>query len=225
MTPERYRQLRGQRIRQIREKAGLTMAQLGEMLEVSPQAVNQWEQGDTSPTTKRLGDLARKFDVDFSWLMYGLAVDANLDHEPDNPFHGAFVPLLDSVDTETLESVPKKKPPRVHTYFTCSRRAFAWIIQDNRNVPDYAPEDVVIVDQEVHPRPGDIVLVRGDNDVFIGRYTLTGQPPSVQIRFVNPDWGTYLVSDPKKQIVGVVSEHTRFLLDFERATQAHQVKT
>jgi transcriptional regulator with XRE-family HTH domain len=206
MTPEQERQLRGQRIREIREKAGLTMAQLGDILKVSAQAVNQWEQGDTSPTQQRLKLIAIKLGADFMWLRHGISSKEYLQMEDalDNPFYGRRVPLI---STNLIEIDKTKRS--LHTYFGCDRGSFAWEIKDQRNAPLYKGEDVVIIDRAVPRRPGDMVLAHGDNSFVLGMYTLTGQPPKVELKFLNKYWGTYLITDPEKQIIGVVVEHTR----------------
>jgi transcriptional regulator with XRE-family HTH domain len=51
------------RIRELRENAGLSQKQLAERLGVDQSAVCLWENGKTFPTTKRLLDLSKLFNV------------------------------------------------------------------------------------------------------------------------------------------------------------------
>ena len=53
----------GRRLRDLREAAGLSQAQLAKLAGVTRNAVSQWEAGTTQPSTKRLGAVARALNV------------------------------------------------------------------------------------------------------------------------------------------------------------------
>ena len=58
-----------ERLKKARERRGVTQTQLGEMMGVSPQSVQQWESGGTMPRHKRIDDLAKALSVRPQWLM------------------------------------------------------------------------------------------------------------------------------------------------------------
>jgi transcriptional regulator with XRE-family HTH domain len=71
-TPNPRRQLRraqGRRLRQAREAAGLTLAELVHQLrlqdvKISPQAISQWERGETSPRPELRDAVCRMIGAD-----------------------------------------------------------------------------------------------------------------------------------------------------------------
>lgn len=67
-----------QTIRELREAAGLTQAQLAARLEVTPSSVYAWEAGKSEPRATQLRALARLFgvcmdDIDFEGPLKKLA--------------------------------------------------------------------------------------------------------------------------------------------------------
>lgn len=50
-------------IRELREKAGLTQAQLASRIDVTPSTVYNWEKGNNEPKASQLKAMARLFDV------------------------------------------------------------------------------------------------------------------------------------------------------------------
>ena len=58
-----------EKLYQLRKEKGLTQAELAEQLEVSRQSVSNWEVGTTIPSTKRLRDLSRLYEVPLDYLL------------------------------------------------------------------------------------------------------------------------------------------------------------
>ena len=59
----------GQRIAELRKRAGLSQEALGEELGVSRQAISKWESDAALPDVDKLIGLARKFNVTVGWLL------------------------------------------------------------------------------------------------------------------------------------------------------------
>lgn len=59
----------GERIRQTREKNGLTQAALAKKLGISRSAVNAWELGVSVPSAQYLVELSRLFNVSTDYLL------------------------------------------------------------------------------------------------------------------------------------------------------------
>ena len=57
------------RIRQHRERLGLTQRTLACALNVTPQAVSKWERAENAPDISLLVPLAELFDVSTDWLL------------------------------------------------------------------------------------------------------------------------------------------------------------
>ena len=58
----------GEKLTQARKVAGLTQADVAAKLNVSRQAVSRWESGQSKPSTEKLLELARIYDVSLDWL-------------------------------------------------------------------------------------------------------------------------------------------------------------
>ncbi len=56
-------------LKALREKTGLTQAELAERVYVTRQAVSRWETGETQPNTDTLKALSRVFDVSINTLL------------------------------------------------------------------------------------------------------------------------------------------------------------
>ena len=68
----------GERIASARTRAGLTQAQLAELVGVSQTSLSRWESGEMSLNAKRLEKLATALEVSIDWLVRG-------DHLPSVP--------------------------------------------------------------------------------------------------------------------------------------------
>ncbi len=64
----------GDRIKEAREDRGATQQQIADLFGISRSAVQQWEDGDTSPRNPRLQKLARFLGVEPGWLITGTGV-------------------------------------------------------------------------------------------------------------------------------------------------------
>ena len=62
----------GGRIRAARQRKGLSLADLGKLVQRSSQAVQQWEVGQAEPGLVRLLDMARHLGVTPFWLVFGV---------------------------------------------------------------------------------------------------------------------------------------------------------
>ena len=65
------------RIKQLREQAGYSQAQLAKRLDVTRSSVNAWEMGLSMPTTQYVVTLAKLFHVSADYLL-GLAASSSI---------------------------------------------------------------------------------------------------------------------------------------------------
>ena len=64
----------GQKIKQLRYKAGLTQEQLAEQMGVSAQSVSKWENGSSEPSTMNLLAIAELYGVEAGELLRGVVL-------------------------------------------------------------------------------------------------------------------------------------------------------
>ncbi|WP_318452287.1 XRE family transcriptional regulator [Photobacterium leiognathi] len=62
----------GKRIKQIREKNGLSQKELSKKLNVTPMAISHWENDISEPKRTNLRVLISLFDISLEWLLFGI---------------------------------------------------------------------------------------------------------------------------------------------------------
>lgn len=72
----------GQRLRERRERSGLSQREVAEALQVSPQAVSKWERGESAPDIGLLVPLCRLLDVSVERLSRGGSPTAAISRRP-----------------------------------------------------------------------------------------------------------------------------------------------
>ena len=93
----------GDRIREARNKLGLTQVQLAKQVEVSSQTVWAWEAGRVKPTHEHLEELAFRCQVSTAWILGRDVLEAELLKEASVSFHDA-VEGLPLEDVETIQN-------------------------------------------------------------------------------------------------------------------------
>ena len=93
----------GDRIREARDKLGLTQVQLAKQVGVSSQTVWVWESGRVKPTHEHLEELAFRCQVSAAWLLGRDVLDAELLQEASVSFYDA-VEGLPLEDVETIQN-------------------------------------------------------------------------------------------------------------------------
>ncbi|RKW15640.1 MAG: helix-turn-helix domain-containing protein [Catonella sp.] len=73
MTNKDKRRLKqtGERIKAVRKKLGLTMAEFGEPIGAKPSAISNWERGEYYPSHKFLLALEERYDIPINFMLYG----------------------------------------------------------------------------------------------------------------------------------------------------------
>lgn len=73
MTNKDKRRLKqtGERIKAVRNKLGLTMAEFGEPIGAKPSAISNWERGEYYPSHKFLLALEEHYDIPINFMLYG----------------------------------------------------------------------------------------------------------------------------------------------------------
>lgn len=211
----------GDRIRARRSAIGLTQEKLAAQCGVSRAAVAQWEAGVTRPSLDNLVKAADTLNVWLSWLTVG---DQSLPGTPNpfapaSPFRG--VPVIDYVQAgrwgaegTILEGPGGEVIPADPEI---SQRAFALVIRDNSMAPDFSEGDKIILDPDVTPQPGDLVVAKLDSEQeatfkkFRPRGADSSGTSPIELAPLNPDWPTLAINPENPgRIIATLVEQRRY---------------
>ena len=167
----------GRRILAARKGKGLTRKALADLTDDLKQSrINNWERGERTPGPEEVMQLAKALDVAPSYLM--CLTDEK--HPKKTPGLGLLIPLLNVQEAvnpkEALKNTPSENitfiPIGIEISAQLSKNAFALKMQDDSMVPELNPHDILIVDPEKQPQPGQFVVahVAENKEVIIRRY-------------------------------------------------------
>lgn len=210
----------GKRILEARKAKGLTLKALGELAGGLKQTrLTNWEQGVRTPGPEEIKSLARALDVSPAYLM--CLSDEQQFKETQSP--SQLIPLLDyrqaceakvytspeiSGDVELI-SVSTVLQPEL------SKDTFALKILDDSMMPEFRPNDVLVIDPSSSPKPGNYVIVTIDKrqEVIVCKYKkLSYTSSEFELITLNDNWPNIKAqSDIAVEIVGVVKQNIRVL--------------
>jgi transcriptional regulator with XRE-family HTH domain len=197
----------GERLRRAREAAQMSGPQMARELRVSAQTVSEWERGRYFPAADKLARIAQLTSVKVDWLLTG-----QNDHAPGGAslLQGRLVSKIPFDDLPNFDPRGKISATydKVHTHFPCGPHSFQITVSDRSNAPDYEPGDSVIIDPDLKPNPGDMVLVVSDNSVLFRRYR--PRAGTVELIPLNGDWETVTIRlDKTTHLLGTMSERAQ----------------
>jgi transcriptional regulator with XRE-family HTH domain len=222
----------GDRLRFARESAELSLEAVGEALGITGSAVSQWETGKTYPSRKSLVQFAELTSFAGVWLESG-SVSMRTRDESIWSHNSAMAPLItpsQAADEGDLRAflgelylkfsramasganhnkAATDRPHIVNTMFPCSMTGgFALEIFDRRNATDYEIGDIVVLDAEVEPVPGDMVFAAVEKRPVFAKYLPRGQ--HIVLKPLNPDWGDEVIGPGhlEGRVVAVMTERT-----------------
>lgn len=221
----------GERILQSRKKLGLSIKALSEKAGTLTAArIGNWENGTRSPGPTEAMILAKALNVAASYLLC-LSDDERGEIAIQASLLPRAVPMIllsnarqyvqsskQHDDISTLQEVIGKISLENRSKEIASKKTFAITLTDNSMHPKFSVNDIVIVDPEKKPQPGDFVLVHivasGNN--IIRKYRESDQHSaknqSFELIALNPDWGIVRVSNANEaMILATVVEHRAYL--------------
>lgn len=208
----------GERIRTLRKERKLTQGQVGKAVGVSDVTVGYWERDLNEPGGKSLTSLARYFGVTEEYLLYGKEERGNV---VPASLGATQVPVISYVqagiwspesDARNLEG----NFDYILTSGNLSTSSFALKIKGKSMEPEFVEGDIIIVDPEIHPAPGDYVVAKnGEHEATFKKYRARGVTDKGEEVFelvpLNPDFATKSSATEKITIIGVLVEHRRLL--------------
>lgn len=206
----------GERIRQKRLASRLTQKALARKLkDVSHVAISQWESNTTKPNAQNLYELSVLFGCDFAWLLKG-GEDSNVGFAAIDQ---SRIPVL---TLEQLETWDEERPLNISifeeasyimTNIKISHDTFAVKIIGDAMEPVFFEGDIVVIDPELRPSPGEFVLSRSANGVVFRKYKSAYHTDGSEYFILLPLNENYadmssMVGDLK--IIGTMIEHRIF---------------
>ncbi len=218
----------GQRIRHERTTKGLTrkaLAELTEDLKVS--RINNYERGERTPGPEEIKQLAKALEVSPSFLM--CLSDDKQGRLNKTPGLGALIPVLDYKQAVNpalfIQKIKEENYSEKVTLIPISpglterigANAFAMEVKDDSMIPEFRVNDVLIIDPDTTPNPGDFVVAKldTDNEVIIRKYkqlSASKTSPVFELISLNEDWACVRVDpDISCELIGAVISLNRFI--------------
>lgn len=218
----------GDRIRKARKDKGLTQKQLADQVGVSRAAVTQWESGETKGLKpENLFAVANVLGVSAEWLGIGSGAQQG---------RGLTIAERPTRKIPVISTVQAGHPTEVVDAYSAGagmeevdvtgdiadkigKHTFALYVDGDSMAPVFSPGDLVVVDPDRQPKPGDIVIAKLDREeaATLKKYRPRGHDDEGNEVFelvpLNEDWPTLRV-DAKNpgRVIGVVVEHRRRLI-------------
>lgn len=209
----------GQRIMSERKAKGLTRKALAELTsELKISRINNYERGDRTPGPTEIKLLADALEVSASYLM--CLTDNREGKMTKSLGMGALIPVFDYKQaTHPATCIQKIKedvdtkvlfvPVSTAVSDSIGKNAFALQIKDESMMPEFRINDVIIVDPDTSPKPGDFVvaLIEGEQEVIVRKYKQLSASKEVEqfeLIALNQDWADIRVgpSEMQAQIIG-----------------------
>lgn len=199
----------GVRIKQVRLAAKMTQAKLAEICGVSTQAVSGWERDIFAPDADTLNVISRALGCDLQWLISGITFTNKPPNGSGNGhWRGRVVSSVQWPDIAHFLSGSFQSKETARSHFECGPRSFQTFISDRSNEPTLSAGDSIVVDPDVTPEPGDLVLAWHQSAPVLRRYR--PRDGHFELAPINPDWPTITISNGLDDaIIGVVTETSR----------------
>lgn len=201
----------GQRIKDERTAKGLTrkaLAALTDNLNVS--RINNYERGDRTPGPEEIKQLAEALEVSPAFLM--CLSDDRQGKLNQKVGLGALLPVLDYQQAANPQAYIEQIKSESHPDKLCltpispelakkiSASSFAMKIKDESMSPEFRAGDIVIIDPESKPIPGDYVvyLMAKDEEVVLRKYkqlSASRDTAHFELIALNKDWADVTVNN------------------------------
>ncbi len=219
------------RIFSRRSALGLSKTALAKAVGVADVSVGKWESGQNQPKGRYLNDLAAALGVSVDWLLTGKEEGSTGVAESPFPGYrnvepavipqGGRVPILSYVQAGNWREICEQATGFDGNveYVTASvdigPRGFGLWLRGNSMAPQFNEGDLVIVDPDEQPRPGDFVVAKnGSDEATFKKYRPRGIDEHGQEVFelvpLNDDYPPMYSDRQHIEIIGVMVEHRIF---------------
>lgn len=219
------------RILSRRKLLKLSQLELANRIGITRVSVGKWESGLNQPKGRYLNDLAAALGVSVDWLLTGKEEGTTGVAESSFPGYrnvepavipqGGRVPILSYVQAGNWREMCEQATGFDGNveYVTASvdigPRGFGLWLRGNSMTPFFNEGDLIIVDPDESPRPGDYVVAKnGSEEATFKKYRPRGIDESGQEVFelvpLNDDYPTMHSDRQHIEIIGVMVEHRSF---------------
>lgn len=206
----------GGRLKALRKERRFTQAQLGKAIGVSDVTVGYWEKDQNQPGGSSLTKLAKYLGVSEAYLMTGKEDGPNV---TTSDLGSRQIPIISWVQagywTSECDATNREGfTDYILTTDAHSMGTFALKVKGKSMEPEFREGDVIVVDPELYPKPGEYVIAKnGSDEATFKRYRSRGVSDDGKDIFelvpLNEDYATINSLTVKVRIVGVVVEHRR----------------
>ncbi|MFQ2083281.1 LexA family protein [Aeromonas veronii] len=213
--------MRSERIRELRKKHGLTQQKLGELIGVKKSSISQWENDEHSPSGDNLAQLSKVFGVSAHWLATGKGSPELSNVEPAVIPQGNRVPIISYVQAGNWREMCEQATAfdgnveYVSAGGEIGPYGFGLWLRGDSMLPQFKEGDLIIVDPDESPQPGDYVVAKnGSDEATFKKYRPRGIDENGQEVFelvpLNDDYPTMHSDRQHIQIIGVMVEHRSY---------------
>jgi SOS-response transcriptional repressor LexA len=223
-----------QKIRDAIQQSGRSKKEIADAIGVTKQSVTGWE--DSGRISKpNLLKLAELLQLDINWFIadsqpqdagkYG-KLHAVINPPAAFPINVAAatigkraIPVISAIQAGALKEIALPYEPgdgfaTVYADDEYSKWAFALEIEGESMLPEFRPGDIVIIEPEWEPRPGEYVAAKnGREEATFKKYRPRGTDAAGNMVFelapLNDDYPTLRSDVTPLIIIGVMAEHRR----------------
>jgi len=200
---------RGDRIKALREAARMEPQELADSMKVSVQSVYSWQAGKPIKP-QNVERLAEIFRVSESYIYRGIG-DDGVEFMQKSSTRSVPQISLDTVavqDFDTFMAQVQQSEHYTACRFSTGDNSFAFRLLDDSNAPVYCEGDVIVVDPDISPEPGDYVLAQINKREYVfRRYRLYEN--GFALAPANLDYPTIHSDNAEIAIFGVMTEFGR----------------
>ena len=207
-----------ERLAELRATAKLTQNAVAKAVGVSRAAVTQWENGLTKPKGEYIHALAKLYGCTTGYILHG--EDPGVGNVIPAPIGLRHIPIISYVQagcwTESCDCrAMDGSIETITTALDLGSMAFALEVRGDSMAPEILEGDVVVIDPDVDPLPGDIVAAKnGSHEATIKQYRPRGTNDQGQEYFelvpLNPVYPTMRSDHHHVTIIGVMMERRRY---------------
>lgn len=225
-------------VRSARGAVGMSGADLGAKMALvlggerghSKANISHWETGKHSPNLRQLLAIAKITGQPLpDEIRQGMAVEPShlslvsvpaFDQNTRNVHLGSrAIPVISSIQAGALKEIVSPYAPgdgcaTIYVDEGYSRWVFALEIKGDSMSPDYLPGDIVVIEPDWEPRPGDCVAAKnGKQEATFKKYRLRGTDSQGNDIFelvpINPNYPTVRSDETPLTVIGVMAELRR----------------
>ena len=207
-----------ERLAELRAAAKLTQNAVAKTVGVSRAAVTQWENGLTKPKGEYIHALAKLYGCTTGYILHG--EDSEIGNVTPAPIGLRQIPIISYVQagcwTETCDCrAMDGSIETINTDLDLGSMAFALEVRGDSMAPEILEGDVVVIDPDVDPLPGDYVVAKnGSHEATLKQYRPRGTNEQGQEYFelvpLNPVYPAMRSDHHHVTIIGVMMEHRRY---------------